>query len=74
MEGMGLKFTHGDVSFAIQACLDLWLALLGLKASPNSSNGGFNSPLASHSPPSPTPPSSHPPTPYNMPSVMLQWF
>ena len=31
MEGMGLKFTPvmGDISYVIQACLGLWLALLG---------------------------------------------
>ena len=71
MEGMGLKFTPmtGDVSYAIQACLGLWLALLGLTASPNSPNGGFNLP--------PVPPTllpSHLPSPYNVPSVILQWF
>ena len=32
-------------------------------ASPNSPNGRFNPPAA-----------SHPPTPYNVPSVILQWF
>ena len=53
----------GDVSYAIQTCLDLWLALLGLIASPNSPNGVFNQRLA-----------SHPPTPYNVPSMILQWF
>ena len=64
----GLKFTPvmEDVSYAIQACLGLWLALLGPIASPNSPNGRFNPPPASH--PSP------PPTPYNAPSVILQWF
>ena len=65
MEGMGLKFNSvmGDVSYDIQACLGLWLVLVGPMASPNSPNGGFN-----------LPPASHPPTPYNMPLVILQWF
>ena len=48
---------------AIQACLGLWLALLEPIASPNSPNGRFN-----------PPPASHPPTPFNVPSVILQWF
>ena len=54
MKGMGLKFTPvmGDVSYAIQACLDLWLALLGLITSPNSPNRTFNPPA---------------PPPFNMP-------
>ena len=52
----------GDISYAIQACLGLWLALLGPIASPNSRNGEFNLPLASHLPPPPTlPPPAHPP-------------
>ena len=59
---------------AIQACLALWLALLGPIASPNSPNGGFNLPPTSHPPPPPAPPPSHPPTPYNAPSVILKWF
>ena len=69
MEGMGLKFTPvigGDVSYTIQPCLGLCLALLGLIASPNSPNRGFSLPPASQ----PTPP----PIPYNVPSVILQWF
>ena len=68
MEGMVLKFTPEmeDVSYAIQACLGLWLALLGPIASPNNPNGRFNRPPASHPP--------HPPTPYNAPSVILQCF
>ena len=54
---------------AIQACLGLRLALLGLIASPNSPNRGFNLPLASH----PHPPSAPTPThAYNVPSVILQ--
>ena len=65
MEGMGVKFTSGmgDIYYAIQACLGLWLALLGLIASPNGPNGWFNLPPASHQPPPPTPPPYHPPTP-----------
>ena len=63
MEGMGLKFTPA-ISYAIQACLGLWLALLGLIASSNSPNGGFKLPLASHPPlplPQACPPLTHPP-------------
>ena len=45
----------GDVSYAIKACLGLWLALLGPMASPNVPNGSFNLPLASHLPPPPPP-------------------
>ena len=76
MEGIGVKFTPGigDVYYAIQACLGLWLALLGLIASPNGPNGWFSPPPASHPPPPPAPPPSHPPTPYNMPSVILERF
>ena len=61
MEGMGAKFTPGigDVYYAIQACLGLWLALLALIASPNGPYGWFSSPPASHPPPPPAPP---PPT------------
>ena len=33
-------------------------------------NGGYNQPLATHLPPPPTHP-HHPPTPYNVPSVIL---
>ena len=40
-----------SISYAIQACLCLWLALLGPIASPNSPNGWFNLPPASHPPP-----------------------
>ena len=45
----------------IQACLGLWLALLGPIVSPNSSNRGFNPPSASHPPRSSAPPPIHPP-------------
>ena len=51
----------GDVSYAIQACLGLCLALLGPVASPNSPNGRFNSPLDFHPLPPPAPLPSHPP-------------
>ena len=47
----------GDVSYAIEACLGIWLALLGLIASLNTPNRGFNPPLASH----PSPPACPPP-------------
>ena len=77
MEGMGVQFTPGIGRLSIntiQTCLGLWLALLGPIASPNNPKKGFNPPLASHPFPPPTQPPSHPPTPYNMPSVILQWF
>ena len=45
----------------------LWLALLGLIASPNSSNGRFNPPLVSHSP-------LHPPLPLPPPITCHQWY
>ena len=58
---------------ALQSCLGLWLAFLGLIATPNSPIGRCNPPLASqtphplpptHPPPLPPthPPPSHPPT------------
>ena len=59
--GSEIHPSDGDVSYAIQACLSLWLALLGPIASPNSLNGGFNPSPASHSPPSPAPPTHSPP-------------
>ena len=59
---------------AIQACLGQWLALLGPIASPNGPNGGFSLSPASHLPPPPARPPSHPPTTYIVPSVILQWF
>ena len=63
MEGMGMKFTPGigDVYYAIQACLGLWLALLGLIATPNGPNGWFSPPPASHPLHLPLPPTTHPP-------------
>ena len=75
MEGMGLKFTPGigDVYYAIQACLGLWVTLLGLTARPNSPYGCFSPPPASHHLlhlPLPLPPAH----PYNVPSVILEWF
>ena len=72
--GMGLKITP-----VIWRCLLCHSSMfgpiasnLGLIANPNSPNGGFNPPPASH--PSPQPASTLPPTPYNVPSVILQWF
>ena len=59
---------------AIQACLCLWLALLGPMASPNGPNGGFAPPPASHPPPPPAPALLMLTHPYNVPSVILQWF
>ena len=61
--------SDGQTSYAIQARLGLWLVLLGPIARTNSSNGGFNLPPASH-----PPPTAHATTPYNAPSVILQWF
>ena len=58
----------------VQACLGLWLALLGPIASPNGPNGRFNPPPPSHPPPPPAPHPSHSPTLYNVPSVILQSF
>ena len=50
MEGMDLKFTPVVARRLLgpQACLGLWLALLGLIVSPNSPNGGFNPLPAAH--------------------------
>ena len=65
----------GETSLkALQSCLGLWLALLGLIATPNSPVGWCNPPPASHPPPPPTPPPSHPPTSLYMQSVILQWL
>ena len=61
--GSEIHPSDGETSLTpFQACLGLWLALLGPIASPNSPNGRFNPPLASYPPlhlplPSPT----HPP-------------
>ena len=55
----------GEMSLkALQSCLGLWLALLGLIATPNGPVGWCNPPQASDPPSPPTPPPSHPPTPY----------
>ena len=63
----------GETSLkALQSCLGLWLALLGLIATPNGPVGRCSPPPASHPPPTPTPPPSHPPTPLYMQSVILQ--
>ena len=65
----------GETSLkALQSCLSLWLALLGLIATPNSPTGWYNLPLASHPPLPPTSPSSHPPTPLYVQSVIVQWL
>ena len=52
MEGMGLKLTPVAVRrlLVLYACLDLWLTLLGLIASPNNPNKGFSPPPAAHLP------------------------
>ena len=61
----------GETSLkALQSCLGLWLALLGLIATPNSPVGRCNPPPASH----PPHPPSHPPAPLHMQSVILQWL
>ena len=61
----------GETSLnALQSCLGLWLALLGLIATPNSPIGWCNPPPASHPPHSPP----TPPTPLYMQSVILQWL
>ena len=50
----------GETSLkALQSCLGLWLALLGLMATPNSPIGRYNPPLASHPPPPTCPPLIH---------------
>ena len=46
---------------AVQACMGLWLALLGPIASPNGPNGKFKLPPASHLPLHPPLPPAHPP-------------
>ena len=58
MEGMGLKFTPVIRRSLLRhsSMLGLWLAPLGLIASRNSPNGGFNPALASLPPPPPIPP------------------
>ena len=60
----------GHVSYVIQACLGLWLALLGPMARPNSPTGGLSLPPASHPPlPSTPPPPIHP-----FPITRHQWW
>ena len=58
MEGMGLKLTPVVVECLLGRLgmfeLDLWLALLGLIASPNGPNRGYGLPLTS--PPTLPPP------------------
>ena len=59
-----------DGKTSLKSSKHVWTyGTLGLIASPNSSNKVFNPPLAIHSP---LPPASLPPTPYNVPSVILQ--
>ena len=72
MHGSEIHLSYREMS--IQACLGLWLALLAPRASPNSPNGEFNLPPASHPPPPPASPPSCTPTPYNVLSVILHWF
>ena len=48
---------------ALQACLGLWLVVLGHIATPNSLIGRCN-----------PPPATHPPTPLYVQSVILQWL
>ena len=66
---MGLIFTCKTSLKALQSCLGLWLALLGLVATPNSPIGRYNLLPASHPLPSthPTPLPSHPPNPTPLP-------
>ena len=61
MGDMGLIFTRvSETSLkALQSCLGLSPALLGLIATANSPIRRYNLPLASHPPPPPTPP-AHP--------------
>ena len=58
MDGMGLKLTPVVVRYFLGplACLNLWMATLGLIASPNSPDRKFNLPPAAHPLPLPTPP------------------
>ena len=71
MEGMNLKFTPVIVRHLLGplACLGLWLAPLGLIASLNNPNRGYNPPLATHHPPQPLP--AHP---LYAPRMILQWL
>ena len=62
MESMVLKFTPVNTEMSLTPFKHVWLALLGLTASPNSPSGGFNAPLAATHPlhlPLPLPP-AHP--------------
>ena len=73
MEDMGLKFTPGIGRRLLchSSMFGHMGGTSGLIARPESPNGWFNLPPASHPPPPPTLP---PPTPYNVPSVVLEWF
>ena len=58
MEGMGLKFTPVVLRPSLRLSKHVWaygLALLGLIASPNAPNEGFNLSPAAHPPPQSTP-------------------
>ena len=77
MEGMDLKFAPVIGKRLLYTpfkctCLGLWLTFLGTIASPNSPNGGFNPPPATHALPPAAPPTYHLSTPYNVPSMILQ--
>ena len=77
MEGMGVKLTSVVVRcllgpLGMFGTMGLWMALSGLIASPNTSNGGCNLPPAALSPPPHTPPLSLLHTPLYMPLVILQ--
>ena len=63
MEGMDLKLTPVPMRHLLGP-LSIWLALHGFIASPNTPDGGFNPPLATHLwlPTFPHHPPTHPPT------------
>ena len=76
MEGMGLKFTPG-MGRRLLRNSSMFGPLAGSSGTycyPSGPYGWFSPPLASHPPPPPAPSPSHPPTPYNVPSVILEWF
>ena len=71
MYGSDIHPCIGETSLkALQSCLGLWVALLGLIATPNSPIGRCNPPPASQ----PPHPPSHPSTPLYVQSVILQWL
>ena len=65
MEGMGLELTPVVTRHLLRplSMFGPMLALLGLIASPNSPNGGFNPPPAAHL-------SHHPPYPSHLPNLL----